>query len=106
MTAAQAGESLSRAAGARRGWLARAARYREAAWPNLFRGLLMNVEELAAVVDELIEVLHLQARQLENLIARVEQVTVRLPQESEMAVIRSSLTGLHQRVKELRGVGP
>ncbi len=64
----------------------------------------MNVEELAAVVDELIEVLHLQARELEKLITHVEQVTVHLPEESEMAVILSSLTGLHQRVKKFRGV--
>lgn len=42
----------------------------------------MNVEELAAVVDELIEVLHLQSRELEKLIAHVEQVTVRLPKRT------------------------
>ena len=63
----------------------------------------MKVAELAAVVDELIEVLHLQARELEKLIAHVSQVTTRLPEESEMSVIRSTLTGLHQRVKKLRG---
>jgi hypothetical protein len=66
--------------------------------------LSMNVEELAAVVDELVEVLHLQARELENLIAHVEQVTAHLPEESEMSVIRSSLSGLHLRLKKLRGV--
>jgi hypothetical protein len=64
----------------------------------------MEVEELAAVVDELIEVLHLQARELEKLIAHVEQVTVHLPEESEMSVIRSSLSGLHLRTPRLRGV--
>ncbi len=64
----------------------------------------MNVEELAAVVNELIEVLHRQARGLEALVAHVEQVTVRLPEEREMAVIRSTLSGLHQRIKQLRGV--
>jgi hypothetical protein len=64
----------------------------------------MSVDELSAIVDELIEVLHLQARELEDLITHVEQVTVHLPEESEMSVIRSSLTGLHQRIKKLRGV--
>jgi hypothetical protein len=64
----------------------------------------MNVEELAAVIDELIEVLHLQARELEKLIAHVGQVTAHLPEESEMSVIRSSLSGLHLRLKKLRGV--
>jgi hypothetical protein len=63
----------------------------------------MNVEQLAAVVDELVEVLHLQATELEKLIAHVQQVTVHLPEESEMSVIRSSLSGLHQRLKKLRG---
>ncbi len=64
----------------------------------------MSVELLAAVVDELIEVLHLQAIELEKLIAHVQQVTVHLPEESEMSVIRSSLNGLHLRIKKLRGV--
>jgi hypothetical protein len=64
----------------------------------------MNIEELAAVVDELIEVMHLQARELEKLIAHIEQVTVHLPEKSETAVILSSLTGLHQRIKKLRGI--
>jgi hypothetical protein len=64
----------------------------------------MKVEELAAVVDEVIEVLHLQARELEKLIAHVEQVTAHLPEASEMSVIRSSLSGLHLRLRKLRGV--
>jgi hypothetical protein len=66
----------------------------------------MEVEELAAVVDDLIEVLHLQARELEKLIAHVGQVTVHLPEESAMSVVRSSLSGLHLRIKKLRGVDP
>ena len=66
----------------------------------------MNVEELAVVVDELVEVLHLQAKELENLIAHVEQVTVHLSEESEMSVIRSSLSGLHLRLRKLRGLDP
>ncbi len=65
----------------------------------------MNVEELAAVVDELIEIMHLQARELEKLISHVEQVTAHLPEESESSVIRSSLSGLHLRLEKLRGLG-
>jgi len=64
---------------------------------------LIRLEELALVVDELIEVLHLQAKELEKLIAHVEQVTVHLPEQSEMSVIGSSLSALHVRVKRLRG---
>lgn len=63
----------------------------------------MNVQNLAAVVDELVEVLHLQARELEKLIAHVGQVTGRLPEENAMSVVRSSLSGIHQRIKQLRG---
>ena len=66
----------------------------------------MKVEELAAVVDDLIEVLHLQARELEKLIAHVEQVTAHMPEGSEISVIRSSLSGLHLRIRKLRGVDP
>ena len=66
--------------------------------------IAMNVAELGALVDELVEILHLQARELERLIAHVEQVTVYLPEQSAMSVIRSSLSGLHQRLKKLRGV--
>lgn len=62
----------------------------------------MNADELAAVVDELIEVLHLQARELERLVTHVEQVTVHLPEKSEIAAVRASLTVLHQRIKKLR----
>jgi hypothetical protein len=64
----------------------------------------MKVEELAAVVDELIDVLRLQASELEKLIAHVQQVTAHLPEESEMSVIRSSLSGLYLRIQKLRGV--
>jgi hypothetical protein len=67
---------------------------------------VVSVEELAAVVDELIEVLHFQASELEKLITHVQQVTAHLPEESEMSVIRSSLSGLHRRVKKLRGEAP
>ncbi len=64
---------------------------------------MKDQNKLAAIVDELIEVLHLQARQLESLIAHIEQVTTRLPEENQMSVIRSGLSGLHLRIKELRG---
>ena len=62
----------------------------------------MSVQELAAIVAELVDVLHLQAKELEKLIMHVEQVTARMPEESEMSVIRSSLSGLHQRLKSLQ----
>jgi hypothetical protein len=64
----------------------------------------MKVEEIVAVVDELLEILDLQGRELEKLIAHVGQVTGRLPEESGMSVIRSSLGGLRLRTKKLRSM--
>jgi len=64
----------------------------------------MQIEELVNAVDELIEVMHLQAVELEKLIAHIGQATGRLPEESEISVIRSSLSGLRHRMKKLRGV--
>lgn len=63
---------------------------------------MVDVEDLAAIVHELIEVLQLQARDLERLITHVEQVTTRLPATNELAVIRSELAALHVRVKKIR----
>jgi hypothetical protein len=62
----------------------------------------MTVEQLAAIVDQLIEILHREATELEKLIAHVEQATYRLPEENELAIIRSSLSGLHVRLKKLQ----
>ncbi|MCI0465341.1 MAG: hypothetical protein L0Z62_51120 [Gemmataceae bacterium] len=63
---------------------------------------MVDVEKLAAVVEELVEVLQLQARDLERLITHVEQVTTRLPEANELSVVRSELAALHVRLKQLR----
>lgn len=63
---------------------------------------MVDVEQLAAVVEELVQVLQLQARELERLIAHVEQVTTRLPEANELSVVRSELAALHVRIKKLR----
>jgi len=63
---------------------------------------MVDVEQLAAVVEELVGVLQLQARELERLITHVEQVTSRLPEANELSVVRSELTALLVRVKKLR----
>ncbi len=65
---------------------------------------MKNSDEFAIILDDLVEVLHLQAKELENLIAHVEQVTRKMPEESRMSVVRSSLTGLHHRIRKLRGI--
>jgi len=62
----------------------------------------MKVEELAEIVDELIDVLRMQAAELEKLIVHLEQVTAPVPEEPEQSVIRSTLNGLHLRIRKLR----
>ena len=60
-------------------------------------------ERLETIVEDLIAVLHLQAKELEKLIAHVEQVTSRMPEADELSVVRSELAALLVRVKKLRG---
>jgi hypothetical protein len=64
---------------------------------------MADLEQLEGVVEDLIEVLHHQARELEQLAARVEQVTTRLPEAGRLAVVASELSGLRLRMKKLRG---
>jgi methyl coenzyme M reductase subunit C-like uncharacterized protein (methanogenesis marker protein 7) len=64
---------------------------------------MMNVEQLAAVVEELITVLQLQAQNLERLIEHVEQVTTPLPVANQLSVVRSELAALRVRIGKLRG---
>jgi hypothetical protein len=61
----------------------------------------MADKELRQVVNELIAVLHEQAKELELLVAHVEQVTRRLPKDHEFSVIASELSELHYRSKKL-----
>jgi hypothetical protein len=63
---------------------------------------MADVEQLAAVVEELIGVLQLQAQELEKLIAKVKQVTMRLPEANQLSVVRSELAALRVRVKQVR----
>jgi hypothetical protein len=63
---------------------------------------MVDVEQLAAVVEELVGVLQVQARDLERLLSHVEQVTRRLPEANELAVVRSEFAALRVRAKKLR----
>jgi hypothetical protein len=60
-------------------------------------------ERVEAILEDLIAVLHLQAKELEKLIGHVEQVTTRLPETNELSVVRSELASLLVRVKKLPG---
>jgi hypothetical protein len=48
-------------------------------------------------------ILQLQARELDKLITRVEQVTSHLPEANELSVVQSGLTAPNVRIKEFRG---
>lgn len=63
---------------------------------------MVDADQVAGIVEELIDVLHLQARELEKLISHIEQVTAHLPEASEISVVRSELSALHIRLKKLR----
>lgn len=57
--------------------------------------------ELRHVVHDLIAVLHDQAKQLEMLVAHVEQVTSRLPEDHEFNLVASGLSELQRRTRAL-----
>lgn len=63
---------------------------------------MADVDQLASVMEDLIAVLQTQAQEWEKLIAHVEQVTTRLPEAHDLAVVRSELAELRVRAKRLR----
>ena len=60
-------------------------------------------EALHQIVEDLIGVMHLQARELGKLVERVEQVAGRLGYHNQFSVVASELSELHMRVKKLGG---
>jgi hypothetical protein len=62
---------------------------------------MTDYEQLRQVVEDLIGVMHLQARELETLVERVEQVAGHLDYRHRLSVIASELSELHVRVKQL-----
>jgi hypothetical protein len=63
---------------------------------------MAQYEQLRQVVEDLVEVMHLQTKQLEQLVERVEQVAGHLGFESRLSVIASELSEIHRRVQRLR----
>jgi hypothetical protein len=58
-------------------------------------------EELRVVVEKLIHVLQEQSVQLEKLTDHLAQHIGRLPESTELSVVRSELAGLHVQAKKL-----
>ncbi|HYT93272.1 MAG TPA: hypothetical protein VEL76_31425 [Gemmataceae bacterium] len=63
---------------------------------------MTDTDQLGTILGDLIEVLHRQAKELEKLVAHVEQVTTRLPEANRLALIASELSELHLRIQKLR----
>jgi hypothetical protein len=66
-------------------------------------------EELRQIVEDLIGAMHLQAKELEKLVERVEQVAGHLGYQHQLSIVASELSELHVRVKNLSkppGPGP
>ena len=62
-------------------------------------------EPLRKIVADLIDVMHLQAQELEKVFVRVEQVAGRPPEEGRLSVIVSELSELKRRIQGL-GTSP
>jgi hypothetical protein len=59
-------------------------------------------EELPGLVEELIDVVQLQAKELEKLVVHIEQAIGRVPEGNQFAVIAAELAELKQRAQRLR----
>jgi hypothetical protein len=60
-----------------------------------------GIEPLRAVVEDLIGALHRQAKELERLVTRIEQVTGHLGGPDQLSVIASEFSALHVRARKL-----
>ncbi len=60
---------------------------------------MVSNERLAEIVESLIEVLHLEAKEIEKLVTRVEQVAGRLPGENQFSLVVSELSELKRRIQ-------
>ncbi len=63
----------------------------------------MSDEQLRAVLEDLIGVLHLQAGEIQRLLSHVEGQTTRIPDGNQLPLILSELSELQHRVKKLSG---
>lgn len=63
---------------------------------------MVDQERLCKIVEDLLDVMQVQAKALEQLVLQVEQVAGRLPQENQFSPIVSELSELKRRI---RGAG-
>jgi hypothetical protein len=60
----------------------------------------MNTNEVAAILEELIEALQVQAKELDKLITHVQQVSPRLGYKSEISAVSATLSKLRLQMRE------
>ncbi|HHK42654.1 MAG TPA: hypothetical protein ENJ50_09580 [Planctomycetaceae bacterium] len=58
--------------------------------------------QLVTLLEELIDILHDQAKEVERLTAHVEGATTPLPEASQMPLVISRLSALRQQLRALR----
>jgi hypothetical protein len=63
---------------------------------------MAETEVFGDFLSDLIETLHLQAREIERITTQLEQQTGPLHPPSEMPLVVSALSELHSRVKRFR----
>jgi hypothetical protein len=59
-------------------------------------------DRLRQIVEDLIEVMHLHARETEKLVEHVQQVAGRLEYRHEFSAIASELSELRNRIQKLK----
>jgi hypothetical protein len=62
---------------------------------------MADCEPLRKVVEDLIEVMRLQTKELEKLVERVEQIAGHLAYQPQFSVVSSELSELRVRVQKL-----
>ncbi len=67
---------------------------------------MTDVEQLRTAVEELVEVLHRQAEEMQRLLAHIEGQTTRAPYPNQIPLILSELSELHNRIKKLKAGEP
>jgi hypothetical protein len=61
---------------------------------------MASLEEIRTALEDLIEVLHLQAQELQKLITCIEQRSGALPYRHQLPLVSSELSELHHRVRQ------
>ncbi|NLT68704.1 MAG: hypothetical protein GXX84_19095 [Acidobacteria bacterium] len=61
----------------------------------------MDLKKLAGIVDELIEIMELQAAELEKLLTHVQRVTPRMGYQSEIPAVAAGMKKLRIEMKKL-----